>query len=124
MDGAVRQWKYLTRFEVNMGYRVEVTARAARDLKILFQYINARYSPQASAWFNELEDVVFSLKEYPNRGKSVPEHRQLRQLIYGNKPHICPIIYKVDGRAKKVVVLHIRYASRDVITTDDIGTKY
>ena len=96
-----------------MAFRVELTARAGRDLRLIYHHIYADSSVQASTWFNGLEATVYSLGEYPNRGAITPESKKLRHLLYGNKPHIYRIIYSVDYRAKKVRVLHIRHGARD-----------
>jgi plasmid stabilization system protein ParE len=50
-----------------MTYRVELTARAGRNLKRIFRHINAESSPLASVWFNELEAAILSLDEHPER---------------------------------------------------------
>jgi len=46
-----------------MAYRVDLTERAARDLKRNYRVINAADSAQAHAWFNGLERVILSLDE-------------------------------------------------------------
>jgi toxin ParE1/3/4 len=101
-----------------MTFRVELTARAGRDLRNIYRRIHADSSMQAFAWFNGLEAIVHSLDEYPNRGAITPESNKLRHLLYGNKPHIHRIIYSVDQRAKKVRVLHIRHGARDAFTPE------
>jgi plasmid stabilization system protein ParE len=68
---------------------------------------------RASAWFNGLEVLIYSLEEHPNRGAITPESKKLRHLLCGNKPHIYRVIYAVDGRAKKVRVVHIRHGAKD-----------
>jgi plasmid stabilization system protein ParE len=104
-----------------MAYRVDVTARVARNLKSIFQRIHAEHLAEARAWFEGLEVAVFSLAEYPERGKATPELSQLRQLTYGHKPHVYRVIYRVDKRARQVIVLHIRHSARDALKPADIG---
>lgn len=98
-----------------MKFRVELTARAGRDLKLIYHHIHADSSVRASTWFNGLEALVYSLEEYPNRGAITLEGKKLRHLLYGNKPHIYRVIYSVHDRTKKVRVLHIRHGARDAI---------
>ena len=50
-----------------MEYRVELAARAARDLEILYVEKNAAESQAAARWYNGLEDAVFSLGAHPHR---------------------------------------------------------
>lgn len=94
-----------------MAYRVEVTARASRDLRRIYRTINADYSGQAAAWFNGLEALVLSLEKHPSRGSSVPENVNLRQLFYGSKPNIYRVIYGIDETAGVVRILHIRHGA-------------
>jgi len=75
-----------------MTYRVEVTARAARDLVSIYERINAEDSIAAAKWFNGLEEAIYALCELPRRCPMAPESKRskhsLRNLLYGNKPHI------------------------------------
>jgi plasmid stabilization system protein ParE len=94
-----------------MTYRVEVTARAGRDLLRIYQFIRAQDSAQAAAWFNGIENLVLSLNQHPDRGSVTPENKKLRHLLYGNKPNVYRIVYRVDRRARRVQVLHIRHGA-------------
>ena len=95
-----------------MTYRVEMTARAVRDLRRIFQRIQAEHSPQAATWFNELEATILSLDEHPERGPITPEKKTLRHLLFGRKPNVYRIIYAIDERPRVVRVLHIRHRAR------------
>ena len=95
-----------------MIYRVELTARATRNLRRIFQRIHAEHLPQASAWFNELEAAILSLDEHPQRSPVTPENKMLRHLLFGKKPNVYRIIYAIDERAHVVRVLHIRHGAR------------
>ena len=102
-----------------MAYRVELTERAARDLRDLYQFINADNSIQARAWFNHLERVILSLDENPARGRTIPEDSNLRHLLYGRKRNVYRIIYAINERARVVTVVHIRHGARDAFRRDD-----
>ena len=95
-----------------MAYRVELTARAGRDLRRIYKEIKAEDSGQALAWFNGIEAVILSLDEHPGRGAMIPEDRDLRQVLYGERPHIYRIIYAIDELGQIVRVLHIRHGAR------------
>jgi toxin ParE1/3/4 len=95
-----------------MTYRIELTARASRNLKRIFQHINAESSPQAFAWFNELEAAILSLDQHPQRSPVTPENRALRHLLFGKRPNLYRIIFAIDARARVVRVLHIRHGAR------------
>lgn len=95
-----------------MAYVVNVTARAERDLALLFDAINAENSEVALKWYRGLTNAILSLAEHPNRCPETPENRKLRHLLYGRKPHIYRVIYRVDEKCKQVTVLHIRHGVR------------
>jgi mRNA-degrading endonuclease RelE of RelBE toxin-antitoxin system len=96
-----------------MAYRVDIAARAARDLKALALRIRVNDTPRARAWFEGLRELIYSLDALPERGAVTPENPDLRHLTYGTKPHIYRIIYQVDQRAQNVTVLHIRHSAQD-----------
>ena len=95
-----------------MAFRVELTARAQRDLAAIYDYIHAESSIRAFQWFNGLEDAILSLENHPERGTATRENSRLRQLLYGNKPHLYRIIYSVRKRSGVVSVLHLRHGTR------------
>jgi plasmid stabilization system protein ParE len=95
-----------------MTFRVELTARAQRDLAAIYEYIHAESSILAFEWFNGLEAAILSLEQRPERGTVTRESLRLRQLLYGNKPHIYRIVYSIRRRSRLVSVLHIRHGAR------------
>jgi len=96
-----------------MAYRVEVTARALRDLAMIYRRIEAGASAQAARWFDGLEDAIFSLEEHPTRAPVTAENSALRHLLYGKKPYVYRIIYKIEQDISTVRVVHIRPPGRD-----------
>jgi len=104
-----------------MTYRVELTERAIRDLRGIFQVIDAENTAQAASWFNGLETSVLSLEEHPARGAAVAESGSLHQLLYGRRRNLYRIIYAIDDANRIVSVLHIRHGARDVFMPDDTG---
>jgi toxin ParE1/3/4 len=95
-----------------MGYAVNVTARAARDLTLLFEAIHAGSSDAALRWYRGIEEAILSLEEQPNRCPETPESSGYRHLLYGRKPHVYRVIYRVREKEKVVDVLHIRHGAR------------
>jgi len=95
-----------------MAYLVNLTVRAERDLALIFDTIHAEDSDAALAWYRGLQEAILSLEEQPNRCPETPEDAKLRHLLYGNKPHIYRVIYRVTERSKQVDVLHIRHGAR------------
>jgi plasmid stabilization system protein ParE len=107
-----------------MTYLVEFAARASRDLEILYKEKNAAESHAAARWYNGLEEAVSALASFPLRCPVTPEarkaKRKLRNLLYGNKPHVYRVIYEVDERRQAVWVLHIRHGARRKIKSSDL----
>jgi toxin ParE1/3/4 len=95
-----------------MPYRVELSARAERDLQIIYEFIRADVSEVAFAWFNELVQAIYTLERLPERGSITPENKRLRNLLFGGKPDTYRIIYSIDHRGNDVTVVHIRHGAR------------
>lgn len=95
-----------------MAYLVSFTTRAERDLASLFEYIHAAESAAALRWYEDLKRAILSLERHPNRCDTTPESKQVRHLLYGRKPHIYRVIYRVVERKKRIDILHIRHGAR------------
>ncbi len=95
-----------------MQYRVEITARASRDLDAIYRYIHVEASKQAAAWFNGLHAALESLSSMPSRAPTIRENSSRRHLLYGTKPHIYRIIYFVNDETQLVTVLTIRHRAQ------------
>lgn len=95
-----------------MAYVVSLTARAASDLARLYREIDAEQSEAALAWYQGLKQAILALEEQPNRCPATPESKDLRHLLYGNRPHIYRVIYRVLEKHTQVQVLHIRHGAR------------
>jgi plasmid stabilization system protein ParE len=104
-----------------MACLVSITARAERDFANLYKEINAEHSDAALKWYWGLKEAVLSLDEQPNRCPVTPEKNQFRHLLYGNKPHIYRVIYRVMEKQKRVEVLHIRHGARQKFKASDLG---
>jgi toxin ParE1/3/4 len=95
-----------------MAYLVELTARAERDLALLYLQINAGDSNEALKWYRGFKEAILSLEERPNRCPVTPENDKFRHLLYGNRPYIYRAVYRVLEKQKRVEVLHIRHGAR------------
>ena len=96
-----------------MAYRIEITTRAQRDLMSIYQRIEAETSVQAARWFNGMAVALSSLEAYPRRNPVTPENKRWRHLLYGKKPYVYRIIYKIEEDTSTVFILHIRPPRRD-----------
>jgi toxin ParE1/3/4 len=95
-----------------MAYLVSITSRAERDLAQLYSQINAENSGAALKWYLGLKEAILSLEEHPSRCPAIRAKDKLRHLLYGNKPHVYRVIYRVLEKQKRVEVLHIRHGAR------------
>ncbi len=95
-----------------MAYLVKITYRAERDLDLLYERIDAENSDAALKWYMDLKENILSLEEHPNRCPLISEKYGLRHLLFGKRPHVYRVIYRVLGRQKQVEVLHIRHGAR------------
>lgn len=103
-----------------MAYRVNVTVRAERDLLLLFWTVNASQSQAALMWYPGLKEAILSLDQRPNRCPATPENPKLRHLLYGHKPHVCRVIFRITEKTKQVEVLHIRHGARERFKRSDV----
>ena len=104
-----------------MAYLVNLTARAERDLAYLYISINAEQSDAALEWYRGMKEAILSLEASPNRCAVTPENPHLRHLLYGNKPHVYRVIYRVVAKGKRVEILHIRHGARRRFKRSDLG---
>lgn len=102
-----------------MAYLVSIARRAERDLAQIYLRINAEHSDSALQWYRGLKEAIFSLQRHPNRCPQTPENRQLRHLLYGNKPYVYRVIYRVRENEQMVEVLHIRHGARQELRASD-----
>ena len=88
--------------------------RAQRDLTDLYVRVGARSIDAAHIWYRALRQVSRRVKI------ATPEREDLRHLLYGNKPHIYRVIYRVLEKQKEVDVLDIRHGARQEFKSDDL----
>ena len=101
-----------------MTFRVEVTSQAQRDADSIYEWLILQYAGEAGLrWFSALETAIHSLRDFPERCPIVPEMSDfafpVRQLLYGNRPHIYRILFTLYQDT--VYVLHIRHGRRQPI---------
>jgi toxin ParE1/3/4 len=104
-----------------VAYLIRITPRARRDLAILFHDVHCRDSEAALKWYNGLKETVLTLEKLPNRCPAAPENPQLRHLLYGRKPHVYRVIYRVFEKQKRVDVLHIHHGARQDLAESNLS---
>jgi toxin ParE1/3/4 len=103
-----------------MAYLDRIALRAERDLDVIHTAIDAEHSKAAFRWFNGLEHALYSLEESPARCPVTAEDAHLRHLLYGKKPHVYRIIYRLSEERKEVEILHIRHGAQQPFKRDDL----
>ena len=101
-----------------MAYRVKIMPRAQRDHLSLYHRIGARSSDAALNWYRGLRKAIGSLRDNPRRSPVTPENPGLRHLLYGDKPHVYRVIYRVLERQKEADILHVRHGARQQFKTE------
>ena len=103
-----------------MTYLVNITARAERDLAELYRAIHAEHSAVALRWYRGSKDSILRLEVQPNRCPVFRKKQKIRNLLYGKKPQVHRVIYRVAEKRKQVDVLHIRHGARRKIKPRDL----
>lgn len=98
-----------------MAYRVEMSAQAERDTAEILEWLLSQHAEETGLrCFFAMEDAIASLEMFPKRCPSAPESIrfpfQVRQLLYGHKPHVYRILFTVEDDI--VNILHIRHGRR------------
>ena len=104
-----------------MAHLVNITSRAERDLACLYEAIDADYSDAARVWYAGLKEAILSLEEHPNRCPVTRENDQVRHLLYGHKPQVYRVLYRVLEKQKRVEVTHIRRGARRKFKPFDVA---
>lgn len=103
-----------------MAFRVDVTAQAKRDAKAILKWLESQQAGEPGLpWFRKLNEAIASLSNLPERCKLAPENAsvpfEMRQLLYGHKPHVYRILFTIEGAT--VYVLRIRHGRRRHLNT-------
>jgi plasmid stabilization system protein ParE len=98
-----------------MAFRVETSAHAESEAEAILEWLLSQHTGETGvSWFLALEDAIASLALFPERCPLAPETIlfpfDVRQLLYGRKPHVYRILFMIEGDV--VSVLHIRHGRR------------
>jgi len=98
-----------------MDFRVSLTEEADRELESILFWLKAEQAGDSGLrWFRRLTQSLASLSELPGRCPIAPESADLpievRQLIFGRKPHFYRILFTIEPDT--VTILHVRHGKR------------
>ena len=102
-----------------MAFRVKTSVTAKRDLDGILGWLLAQGAGETGLrWFQGLREAVKSLAHAPYRCPLAPENAlfafEVRQLVYGRKPHVYRILYTIEGDT--VSIVHVRHGRRQPIS--------
>lgn len=101
-----------------MTFLVELTAQAEEEAEQAFLWIAKRDPDGAARWWQGLVEAVLCLEQIPLGCSLAPEdpyfEEEIRMLLYRRRAGQFRILFTVRGQ--QVQVLHIRRASRDVLS--------
>lgn len=106
-----------------MAYAVKTTTRSELDLEAIYSAIHADESETARKWYLGLSRTILSLENNPQRCPVTPESKVLRHLLYGRKPHVYRVIFRILERQQEIEVLHIRHGARDRFSNEDLASQ-
>ncbi len=103
-----------------MAFRVETTETFEQDAEAVLDWLTSRHAGEAGLrWFLAMQEAVASLSRFPEAYQIAPENAsfpfEVRQLLYGRKPHIYRVLFTIEGET--VYVLHLRHGRRLPLTS-------
>jgi plasmid stabilization system protein ParE len=106
-----------------MTHRVVITDAAKRDLRNAYLWAAERAPVTAAQWLNRFETELMTFDHFPDRCGLAPENSlvrpEIRQFIFGRRKGAYRALYTIVG--DEVQILHVRRASRDWATPDDLN---
>ena len=98
-----------------MDFRVELSDQAQGDIAAIYEWLQSQQAGDAGEqWFVALRTAITSLANLPSRCPLAPESQdspvEVRQLLYGRRPHVYRILFAIERDV--VQVLHIRHGRR------------
>jgi toxin ParE1/3/4 len=98
-----------------MTFRVRLLPEAAEDAEKLYWRVVEVAPLRGQEWYNGLIAALYTLNSNPRRCPIVSDpplsKRQVRHLLYGTKPHVYRILFRVLEEHQTVEVLPIRHGA-------------
>lgn len=94
-----------------MAFQIEFSEDAEREADEILSWLIQRHVGEIGyRWFLGMHVAIMSLRSLPGRCGVAPESSrfpfEVRQLLYGRKPHVYRILFTIEGDI--VYILHIR----------------
>jgi len=105
-----------------MKYCVVVQPPALEDLEEAYLWAAQRAPQTAARWYNRFRLALQTLDSNPDRCALAPEDAEvepeIRQFLFGKKPNVFRALFTIDENT--VRILHIRRASRRIMTAEEL----
>lgn len=103
-----------------MQFEVIITPSGKADIFETNTWLLENYPNIADRWLWETSEAVTSLSKSPKRCAVSPESDafdvEVRQLLYGRKPHVYRILFSI--RETKIYVLRVRHTRQKSLLED------
>ena len=104
-----------------MTYLVRLTPAAVSEAEQLYEWLLDNAPERGTQWYNGLIDKIETLARHPLRCPRAHEsdslREEVRQLLYGKRPGVYRILFRVTDTT--VEVLHIRHGARAPLAPPD-----
>jgi plasmid stabilization system protein ParE len=94
-----------------MVFEIVYSLEAEQDLDVILTWLLEEGAGETGLrWFQRLQDGIGALSELPHRCPLARENAsvpfEMRQLVYGRKPHVYRVLFTIEGN--KVYIVHVR----------------
>ena len=105
-------------------YHLVILPQAEADIRAGHAYLAEHSSEAATRWVRLVKAAMSSLEEMPLRAPTAPEAEKLgfplRQLLYGQRPGVYRIVFRVLEVEREVHVLTVRHSARRPFSVDEM----
>ncbi len=107
-----------------MAYKLVIFPQAESDIAEALAYLSERAPQAARRWYALVKSEIESLVEMPARCPLSPEAPKLgadlRQLLYGKRPGIYRIVFRILEESREVHVIAVRHGARKPLDVAEI----
>jgi plasmid stabilization system protein ParE len=104
-------------------YSVVVSETAKQNLRDAYRWAAQQAPETAARWLERFEAELGTLAAHPARCGAAPESnavgKEIRQFLFGRRPHVWRALFVIEG--SEVRILHIRRATMDTASPNDLG---
>lgn len=114
----------LRNLKLKMAYKIVVLPEAEIEIKQAFSYISEHAPEAAIRWYRCVREAIESISEMPARCPVTPESAKLnfeiRHLLYGKRPGIYRIVFRIAEEEQEVHILTVRHSTRKSLSQEDM----